>query len=95
VLKKVAAGHLSTAGAVAAIGGIDAAKDGIQGLMDRRFPGKMVIFPQAPSFPLTALPDLEAVAPSVFAKLAPDGTWTREAELEFLHLTAGDTYKEL
>jgi threonine dehydrogenase-like Zn-dependent dehydrogenase len=92
VIEKVAAGHLSTASAVAAIGGINAAKDGIQGLIDRRFPGKMVIFPQVTSFPLTALPDLENVAPSVFARLAPDGTWTREAELEFLHLYARDTY---
>jgi threonine dehydrogenase-like Zn-dependent dehydrogenase len=92
VIEKVAAGHLSTAGAVAAIGGINAAKDGIQGLIDRRFPGKMVIFPQVTSFPLTALPDLEHVAPSVFTKLAADGAWTREAELEFLHLYAGDVY---
>jgi threonine dehydrogenase-like Zn-dependent dehydrogenase len=92
VIEKVAAGHLSTASAVAAIGGISAAKDGIQGLIDRRFPGKMMIFPQVTSFPLTALPDLKSVAPSVFAKLAPDGTWTREAEQEFLHLYAGDIY---
>jgi threonine dehydrogenase-like Zn-dependent dehydrogenase len=92
VIEKVAAGNLSTASAVAAIGGINAAKDGIQGLIDRRFPGKMVIFPQVTSFPLTALPDLKEAAPSVFAKLAADGTWTREAELEFLHLYAGDTY---
>jgi threonine dehydrogenase-like Zn-dependent dehydrogenase len=92
VIEKVAAGHLSTAGAVAAIGGINAARDGIQGLIDRRFPGKMVIFPQVTSFPLTALSDLKSAAPSVFAKLAPDGTWTREAELEFLRLYAGDTY---
>jgi threonine dehydrogenase-like Zn-dependent dehydrogenase len=92
VIAKVAAGHLSSASAVAAVGGIDAAKDGIQGLIDRRFPGKMVIFPQVSSFPLTALPDLKQAAPSVFAKLAPDGAWTREAELEFLHLYAGDTY---
>jgi L-sorbose 1-phosphate reductase len=94
VIDKVRVGHLSTASAVAAIGGINAAKDGIQGLIDRRFPGKMVIFPQVTSFPLTALPDLEKVAPSVFARLAPDGTWTREAEMEFLQLYAKDVYHE-
>ncbi len=93
VIRKVAAGHLATASAVAAIGGINAAREGIQGLMDRRFPGKVVIYPQVTSFPLTALPDLEAAAPSVFARLAPDGTWTREAEREFLHLYAGDMYR--
>ena len=58
VMNKVAAGHLSTASAVAAVGGLDAARDGMQGLMDGRFPGKMVIYPQVESFPLTALADL-------------------------------------
>ena len=54
-MRKVAAGSLTTANAVAAVGGLDAARDGMQGLMDGRFPGKMVIFPQVESFPLTAL----------------------------------------
>ena len=63
VLAKVAAGNLTTASAVAAIGGLDAARDGMQGLMDGRFPGKMVIFPQVEAFPLTALADLKTAAP--------------------------------
>jgi D-arabinose 1-dehydrogenase-like Zn-dependent alcohol dehydrogenase len=90
VIAKVASCQLSTASAVSAIGGINAAKDGIQGLIDRRFPGKMVIFPQVISFPLTALPDLKETAPSVF-KLAPC-TWTREAE-RVPHLYA-ETYRQ-
>ena len=63
VMRKVAAGNLTTANAVAAVGGLDAARDGMQGLMDGRFPGKMVIFPQVESFPLTALADLKTAAP--------------------------------
>ena len=39
--------------------------------MDGRFPGKMVIYPQVASFPLTALADLKAAAPSVFRLLGP------------------------
>ena len=56
---------------MAAVGGLDAARDGMQGLMDGRFPGKMVIFPQVESFPLTALTDLKTAAQSVFKLLGP------------------------
>jgi threonine dehydrogenase-like Zn-dependent dehydrogenase len=92
VLERVAAGHLSTASAVAAIGGLDAAAGGMQGLMDGRFPGKMVIYPQVPSFPLTALADLKGVAPAVYDLLDAQGQWTRAAEAEFLRQYAGDVY---
>jgi L-sorbose 1-phosphate reductase len=92
VLTKVHSGHLSTAAAVAAIGGIDAARDGMQGLMDGRFPGKMVIYPQVESFPLTALADLRSLAPSVYDLLGPRGAWTRAAETEFLARYAGGAY---
>jgi threonine dehydrogenase-like Zn-dependent dehydrogenase len=93
VLNKVRAGQLSTAAAVAAIGGIDAARDGMQGLMDGRFPGKMVIFPQVEGFPLTALADLKSVAPQVYNLLGPRGAWTRAAEAEFLRSYAGHIYE--
>jgi threonine dehydrogenase-like Zn-dependent dehydrogenase len=93
VLGKVAAGHLSTANAVAAIGGLDAARDGMQGLMDGRFPGKMVIYPQVPTFPLTALADLKKVAPEVYDRLGAGGLWSRPAEMEFLRRYAGSLYQ--
>jgi L-sorbose 1-phosphate reductase len=94
VLERVAAGHLSTASAVAAVGGLDAARDGMQGLMDGRFPGKMVIYSQVPAFPLTALADLKPIAPAVYDLLDAQGLWTREAEREFLRRYAGDVYSE-
>jgi threonine dehydrogenase-like Zn-dependent dehydrogenase len=86
VIEKVHTGQLSTASAVAAIGGLDAAADGIRALMEGRFAGKVVIFPPVASFPLTPLADLAKVAPSVHALLAPGPRWTREAEREFLRL---------
>ncbi len=92
VLAKVAAGHLDTGSAVAAVGGMDAAYDGIRCLVDRCFAGKVVIYPQVPSFPVTGLPALEHVAPSVFTRLSPSAGWTREAEREFLRLYATETY---
>jgi threonine dehydrogenase-like Zn-dependent dehydrogenase len=93
VLHKVAAGDLSTASAVAAIGGLDAARNGIQCLMDRCFAGKMVIYPQVERFPLTALGDLKGVAPEVYDLLGPAGAWTREAETAFLRRYAGEIYR--
>ncbi|OQA38256.1 MAG: Zinc-binding dehydrogenase [Chloroflexi bacterium ADurb.Bin325] len=92
VLERVAAGHLSTASAVAAIGGLDAAPAGMQGLMDGRFAGKMVIYPQIPAFPLTALADLKEVAPAVYDLLDDQGHWTRAAEAELLRRYAGEVY---
>lgn len=92
VLSKVAAGHLSTASAVAAVGGMDAARTGIQCLIDRCFAGKAVIYPQVTAFPLTALGELRGPAPAVYDLLGPGGLWTREAELEFLRRFAGDIY---
>jgi D-arabinose 1-dehydrogenase-like Zn-dependent alcohol dehydrogenase len=92
VLHKVHLGHLSTAAAVAAIGGIDAARDGMQGLMDGRFPGKMVVYPQVGSFGLTALSELKSAAPAVYDLLGPRGSWTRAAEAEFLARYAEGVY---
>lgn len=93
ILGKVHMGQLSTAAAVAAIGGIDAARDGMLGLMEGRFPGKMVIYPQVESFPLTALIDLKSAARRVYDLLGPRGAWSREAEAEFLRTYAGHAYE--
>jgi threonine dehydrogenase-like Zn-dependent dehydrogenase len=86
VIARVAAGHLSTARAVSAIGGLSAAHAGIEALMEGRFPGKIVIFPPVVDFSLTPLADLKTVAPAVYERLGPGETWTRSAEAEFLRL---------
>jgi L-sorbose 1-phosphate reductase len=86
VIARVAAGHLSTARAVSAIGGLSAARAGIEALMEGRFPGKIVIFPPVADFPLTPLADLQTIAPAIYEKLGPGDIWTRAAEAEFLRL---------
>ena len=80
VLDKAVAGLLSPALNLAAIGGIEAGRDGIQAVMEGRFAGKVLIFPQVSGVPLTGLDELEGVAPDVAAELGENGTWTREAE---------------
>lgn len=86
MLSQAESGELSPNRAVAAIGSLDAAKDGLQAVHHATFPGKVVIFPNIKPFPLTSLPDLKEKLPSVYAKLKDGREWTVEAEQEFLEL---------
>lgn len=80
VMERALEGSLSPERVVAAIGGIHAAREGLQALMDGRYPGKIVIFPQLPDLPLMGLDELEEKMPEVAKKLGPGGVWTQEAE---------------
>jgi len=77
-------GELPTKNSLAAIGGIDALADGIRAVKAATFPGKTVIFPHM-HLPLTALSNLGAVLPDVYAKLKDGKFWTAEAEQELLN----------
>jgi D-arabinose 1-dehydrogenase-like Zn-dependent alcohol dehydrogenase len=79
-------GALSPNRSVAAIGSLEAVRDGMQAVMDTSFPGKVVIYPHIKEMPLTALPELKEKLPSVYAKLKDGREWTNEAEAEFLRL---------
>ncbi|NET74371.1 MAG: alcohol dehydrogenase, partial [Sphaerospermopsis sp. SIO1G2] len=80
VMERAQKGTLSPEMSVAAIGGMYAAKEGIVAMMDGRFPGKIVIFPQIENLPLVGLPDLHTVRPDVAAVLGDGDSWTLEAE---------------
>jgi len=84
ILHAAQQGTLSPARSVAAIGGMEAAHDGILALMEGRFPGKVVIFPQLSGLPLVGLSDLKNVAPHVAACLSTDGIWTHQAEVKLI-----------
>jgi hypothetical protein len=71
---------------VAAIGSLEAVRDGMQAVMDTSFPGKVVIYPHIKELPLTSLADLKDRLPSVYAKLKNGREWTNEAEDELLRL---------
>jgi len=88
-LEKTEAGQLSPNGSVAAIGGINAVKEGLQAVAEGGFPGKIVIFPQIADLPLAALPDLGKIAPDVAQELDREA-WTKAAEKVLLaqHLPA-------
>ncbi len=80
VMERRIAGTLSPGRSVAAIGGIETAADAIQSVMDSRYPGKVVIFPQIHDLPLTSLKELKDRIPDVAEKLGPDQMWTSAAE---------------
>jgi threonine dehydrogenase-like Zn-dependent dehydrogenase len=80
VIQKTIAGALSPNRSVAAIGGIEAANDGLRALMEGRYPGKVVIFPQVSGLPLIGLDELKASYPEIATKLGPGDVWTPEAE---------------
>jgi D-arabinose 1-dehydrogenase-like Zn-dependent alcohol dehydrogenase len=73
-------GDLSPGSIVGAVGGMRAAKDGLQALVEGRYSGKVLIFPQIHDLPLMGLDELGEKLPDVAAKLGPGGTWNGEAE---------------
>ncbi len=80
VLDKAVSGSLSPALNVAAVGGIDAGRDGMQAMLEGRFAGKIVIFPQVSGVPLLGLDELAARFPHIAEALGERGQWTSEAE---------------
>lgn len=80
VMNRALEGSLSPDRSVAAIGGMHAAPEGVAAMMDGRFPGKVVIFPQIPNLPLMGLDELAEKLPDIAAHLDEDGFWTNEAE---------------
>ncbi|MHB9133185.1 MAG: alcohol dehydrogenase catalytic domain-containing protein [Armatimonadota bacterium] len=79
-------GELLTANAVAAIGGLNAAYQGLELVKAQAVPGKIVIYQQIEDLPLTRLNELANVLPTVAAKLRDGKYWTREAEDELFRL---------
>lgn len=73
-------GALSPGSIVGAVGGMRAAKDGLQALVDGSYSGKVLIFPQIHDLPLMGLDELGERLPEVGAKLGPGGTWNSEVE---------------
>jgi len=84
MLSRAEAGALDPNMSVVAVSGLVGAKEGMDGVMHQRFPGKVVVYPAILDFPLTLLSDLEERLPKVYEKLGPSESWTKEAEAEFL-----------
>ncbi len=62
------------------MGGIEAAVEGVRAMLDGRYAGTIIIFPQVEGLPLTGLDELRRIAPDVAEKLGPGAVWTSDAE---------------
>jgi len=78
--------QLNTNLSVAAIGGLNAAREGLEGVKAARFPGKTVIYPHVMELPLMSLEEIPKRLPPLADKLSPEGAWTREAEQALLEM---------
>ena len=54
--------------------------DGLRAVIEQRYPGKVMIYPQLPDLPLLSLPELQAALPDVYRQLDPGPVWTARAE---------------
>jgi threonine dehydrogenase-like Zn-dependent dehydrogenase len=95
VIRKTLDHELSPSLAVAAVGGIESAQEGIRAVSEGRYPGKVVIFPQLSGLPLTAVTELESKYPDVARKLGPDHVWTQEAEQALIERFMADPKGEV
>ncbi|WP_420631093.1 alcohol dehydrogenase catalytic domain-containing protein [Candidatus Leptofilum sp.] len=80
VIAKTVSGDLSPNRSVAAVGGMEAARDGVEAMMEGRYPGKVVIFPQISGLPLLSLAELKETYPDIAEQLGDGDVWTPEAE---------------
>jgi len=80
VMRRRVAGTLSPGRSVAAVGGLETAAEAIESVIEGKYPGKVVIFPQIRNLPLIGLKELKERLPEVAEKLGEDLMWTNEAE---------------
>jgi len=87
VAKKIQSHQLDPDISVDVIGGMKGALEGLEGVKNRMFPGKVVIYPQLRDLELVLLENLKQVMPDVFKKLDAGRFWTKEAEKQlFSHV---------
>ncbi|MFO7975814.1 MAG: alcohol dehydrogenase catalytic domain-containing protein [Candidatus Hydrogenedentota bacterium] len=84
ILEMVEKGELNTNMSVAAIGGLNSAREGLEGVRDARFPGKTVIYPQILDLPLMGLEEIPDKLPELKDELGPQRCWTKHAEAALL-----------
>lgn len=84
-LQLAESGRLNPATALAAVGGMKALWEGINGVAEARFPGKTVIFPHCPDMPLVPLDKIGAMGEEIAGTLSPEGYYTLETERAIMH----------
>jgi L-sorbose 1-phosphate reductase len=81
-LELAESGKLQPVTALAAVGGMSSLKEGLQAVIDAKFPGKTVIFPNCPDMPLTPVDKISDLADGIDATLDQNGFYTLDTENE-------------
>lgn len=84
VVDRSISGELKPELSVAAVGGFNQIADGIRAMKEWIYPGKIVIYPHVPNYPLTALYEFEQKDQEIYEALGEGSTWTARAESIFL-----------
>lgn len=79
-LEQTETGKLAPVHALAAVGGMNALKQGVIGVMNAQYAGKTVIYPQARDLPLTPVEELEKTCPGINALMKNGRILTKAAE---------------
>ena len=86
IMEKSLRGELNTNRSVAAIGGIEAAQEGLEAMMSGKYAGKIIIFPQVSGLPLIGLDELSSEYPQIARHLGKNNLWTANAEKAMIEL---------
>lgn len=76
--------QIDPARSIAAIGGMDVAKEGIEAMMKNAYPGKIMIFPQLTDLPLMGVDEIKDNIPDIASALIDGYGWSKEAEQELI-----------
>jgi len=79
-LERAESGALQPVTALAAVGGMKSLKEGLQAVIDAKFPGKTVIFPNCPDMPLTPIDKVSDLADGIDVTLDKNGFYTLDTE---------------
>ena len=79
-LKMTETGQLSPVYALGAISGMQALKEGLEGVASARFPGKTVVYPHAVDLPLIAVEDVDTVCAGASKTLTEGNVYTKATE---------------
>ncbi|MHB9138655.1 MAG: hypothetical protein ACYC4Q_04540, partial [Victivallaceae bacterium] len=77
-------GLLKPVTALAAVGGMNALKEGLDAVINAKFPGKTVIFPNCPDMPLTPVKDISKLVQGIESTISEDGFYTKTTEQKLL-----------
>jgi len=85
-LKLVEEKNLNPATALAAIGGMNELKNGLEAVANAKFPGKTVIFPNCENMPLTTMENIGNLSEKLKTTLDKDGFYTKKTEEKLFEL---------